>query len=385
MTRPARGVVPAAWNPGRLGDVTLSTRTLLQLLGLMGLLWAVGALPIQCGGETVVFRSDPQYLYDNVRHLSGVMRGRVTLAAGTAEGDLPLPGEDGEERLRPLSGMRVAVNARAREGRLAVRRVVEVSPTGAFEVFGLPEGTGTVIVQLGSGAEIWRAEGVLCGRDVPLDPRLDPIRLGESLHWFELRIFEETGAPARAGHLVWREARPGADPARAFEGDAAIEGGRAIFAATAPSLDVVPLVPGAATELFEGLYGDEELHLGPGVRAVFQATGALPDPERWSVRLSLRPVGLEPPLDYAPDRPGAGGLNGPEVVALEGRGAELSLARGGAYSLAWWVAPLDAREEVTYRIDGSPAALEIPSEPGLHTLRVEFPMPAFQARVNSTR
>ena len=215
----------------------LSTRTLLQLLGLMGLLWAVGALPIQCGGETVVFRSDPKYLYDNVRHLSGVMRGRVTLAA--REHDLPLPGEEGDVRLRPLSGMRVAVNAQAHGRPLAVRRVVEVSPTGTFEVFGLPEGTGTVIVQLGSGAEIWRAEGVPCGRDVPLDPRLDPIRLGESLHWFELRIFEESGAPARAGHLVWREARSGADSERAFEGDAAMTRkipGRDVFCYEARSM-----------------------------------------------------------------------------------------------------------------------------------------------------
>jgi hypothetical protein len=361
----------------------LSTRTLLQLLGLMGLLWAVGALPIQCGGATVVFRSDPKYLYDNVRHLSGVMRGRVTLAA--REHDLPLPGEEGDVRLRPLSGMRVAVNAQAHGRPLAVRRVVEVSPTGTFEVFGLPEGTGTVIVQLGSGAEIWRAEGVPCGRDVPLDPRLDPIRLGESLHWFELRIFEESGAPARAGHLVWREARSGADGERAFEGDAAIEGGRAIFAATGPCLDVVPLVPGAATELFEGLFGDEELHLGPGVRAAFNATGPLPDSEKWSVRLSLRPVGLEPAVEYPTDRPGTGVLEGPQVVVLHGREAELSLARGGEYALAWWVAPLDAREEVTFRIDGSPVSLEIPSEPGRHTIGVEFPMTAFQARVDSGR
>jgi len=363
----------------------LSPRTLLQLLCLTGLLWAVGALPVQCGGETVVFRSDPQYLYDNVRHLPGVMRGRVTLSARNEEGALRLPGEDGEASLRPLSGMRVAVSAQAHEGPVAVRRVVEVSPTGTFEVFGLPEGTGTVVVQLGSGVEIWRAEGVLCGRDAPLDPRLHPIRLGESLHWFELRVFEESGAPARAGQLIWREARAGADGERAFEGDVAIEGGRAVFAATAPCLDVVPLVPGAATELFEGLFGDEELHLGPGVSAAFEALGPLPDPVEWSVRLSLRPVALEPPVDYAADRPGAGGLEGPQVVILDRRAAEFPLARGGKYALAWWVSPLDARREVTFRIDGSPAALEIPSEPGRHTIGVEFPMTDFLERVDSSR
>jgi hypothetical protein len=72
-------------------------------------------------------------------------------------------------------------------------------------------------------------------------------------------------------------------------------------------------------------------------------------------------------------------------VVLHGREAELSLARGGEYALAWWVAPLDAREEVTFRIDGSPVSLEIPSEPGRHTIGVEFPMTAFQARVDSGR
>jgi len=365
--------------------VTLSPRMLLQLVCLTGLLWVVGALPLQCGGETVVFRSDPQYLYDNVRHLPGVMRGRVTLAAGSAEDDLGLPGEDGEAALRPLSGMRVAVNARAHEGNVAVRRVVEVSPSGTFEVFGLPEGTGTVVVQLGSGAEIWRAEGVLCGRDAPLDPRLDPIQLGGSLHWFELRIFEESGAPARAGHLVWREARAGAEGEPGFQGDAAIEGGRAVFAATAPSLDVVPLVPGAATELFEGLFGDEELHLGPGVSAAFQVEGDRPDPQRWRVRLSLRPAELEPPVDYAPHGDGSGALEGPLVVAVEGREASLALARGGSYTVAWWVTPHDAREEVTFRIDGAPVGLEIPAEPGRHPNALEFPMRAFQERVNSRR
>lgn len=358
--------------------MSLPLRTFLQLFCLTGLLWAVGALPFQCGGTKVVFRSDPQFLFNNVRHLPGAIRGRVALEAR--------PEGDGEVRVaRPLDGLRVAVKAQAHDGSLAVRRVVEVSPTGAFEVVGLPEGTGSVAVQLGSGAEVWRAEGVVFGEEAPLDPRLDPIRLGASLHWFDLRVFDDAGAPSPAGHLVWREARPAGSASSTFTGDAVIERGRAIFPATGPCLDVVPLVPGAATELFEGIFEDQELHLGPGVRAVFEPVGPMPDPAAWSVRLSLRPLELSPIVDYAEEGESIGALAGPQVVELTGREAELALARGGAYSVAWWLAPVDVRRAITIRLDGSPALVEIPGEPGRHPIKVDFPMEAFLEREASSR
>ncbi len=363
----------------------LLPRTLIQLFFLTGLLWAVGALPIQCGGTKVEFRSDPQFLFDNVRHLSGVIRGRVTFEAGL-EGDGAAEAADGAAGIvRPLDGLRVAVMAQSHDGSLAIRRVAEVSPTGTFEVIGLPAGTGSVAVQLGSGAEVWRAEGVVFGAEVPLDPRLDPIQLGASLYWFDLRVFDDAGAPAPAGHLVWREARPAGDTATAFTGDAAIEGGRAIFPATGPCLDVVPLVPGAATELFEGLFDDQELHLGPGVRAVFEPVGPMPDLTEWSVRLSLRPRDLSPAVDYSEKGESLGALAGPQVVECTGREAELALARGGAYSVAWWLAPVDVRRAITIRLDGVPAVVEIPAEPGRHRLSLDFPMEAFLEREASSR
>jgi len=365
--------------------VSLPLRTLFQLFCLTGLLWAVGALPIQCGGTTVVFRSDPQFLFDNVRHLSGLMRGRVSLDAAPAV-DGAAWGAGGEaEAPRPLDGLRVTVQAQSHDGSLAIRRVAEVSSTGTFEILGLPEGTGSVAVQLGSGAEIWRAEGVVFGEDVPIDPRLDPIQLGASLHWFDLRIFDDEGAPATAGHLVWREAGAAEDATRAFTGDAVIERGRAIFPATGPCLDVVPLVPGAATELFEGLFDDEEIHLGPGVLALFESVGPMPDPATWSVRLSLQPRELRPSVGYDTEGPSIGALAGPQVVEVKDRGAELALARGGVYAAAWWLAPVDPRRAITLRLEGSPATVEVPSEPGRHPVKLDFPMEAFLEREASSR
>lgn len=367
--------------------VVLSPRLLFQLFLLTGLLWAVGAIPVQCGGQTVVFRSDPQFLYENVHQLPGIMRGRITLAApGLGGGESPLAGPSEEpgtgEPARPLDGLRVTVMAEAQDGTIAVRKLAEVSVAGTFEVFGLPEGKATVIVQLGGGAEVWRVDDVLCGRGVPVDPRLDPIQLGALLHWFDLRFFDESGAPARAGHLVWRESLSSGDAVNAFAGDAVIEGGRAVFAATAPCLDLVPLVPGAATELFEGLYGGEEVHLGPGVSALFEATGPLPDPSEWRVRFSLRPIAPQPAIDYTEGGLEISGIGAPLVAELR-NGVELALARGGTYELAWWIMPWDAKREVTMRFEAP--NVEVPADPGRHRVVVEFPMEAFLEREAAAR
>ncbi|MDG1048906.1 MAG: hypothetical protein P8R46_01740 [Planctomycetota bacterium] len=380
----------------------LSPRLLVHLSCLAALLWVL-AQSIQRSGEAVVFRSDAQFLYDNVRHLPGVMRGRISLDAalmgeGEALGSEPLveprraSGQDrggahGEAATsqRPLDGFRVSVMAQAHGGGIAVRKVVEVDAVGAFEVFGLPEGTATVSVQLRGGAELWRAEGVACGRSVATDPRLDPIRLDASLYWFDLRLFDDAGAPSRAGHLVWRESGSGGAAGQAFTGRAVIETGRAAFAATSPCLDVVPLVPGAATELFEGLYGEEEVHLGPGVCAVFEVETAMPLPPEWRVRLSLSPVTPQPAIDYVDGGLELSDLSSPQVVEIDGRGAELSLARGGTFEIAWWVVSTDPREEVSMRLQGQPSEVEVPPGPGRHRIAVDFPVDDFLERAASGR
>ena len=346
-------------------------RIVLQLCCIAGFVLVVGSLPLQCGGERVIFRSDPQFLHDNVHHLSGIMRGRLSLE---------VPGEEAEgaAQPRPLAALRVVVLARSTDGRLAIKRTVPVQPTGTFEVIGLPEGEATVLVQLGQGAEVWRAEGVACGRTAPVDPRLDPIRLEERLHWFELRLFDAEGAPASAGALVWREARSSGDVIGAFEGDAVVEGGVARFPATAPCIDVVPLVPGAATELFEGLYGGEEVHLGPGVHATFEVDGPRPDVARWDVRLALSPEALLPSIGYPEESLSQGAPLSRRVAPLEDGRCEFDLARGGSYATSWWVVSADEGREDSLRISG--ATVEVPAEPGHHRVRVTFPMEAFQGR-----
>jgi len=48
--------------------------------------------------------------------------------------------------------------------------------------------------------------------------------------------------------------------------------------------------------------------------------------------------------------------------------------------VAWWLAPVYVRRAITIRLDGSPALVEIPGEPGRHPIKVDFPMEAFLER-----
>ena len=347
----------------------------LALLGLVGGFLALGAISLQRGSEAPVYRSDPRYLHDNVHRLSGVLRGRVSL--------VDVEARDSGETERPLSALRVAVLARSADGSLAIKRTAEVQPSGTFEVLGLPEGEATVLVQIGEGAEVWRAEGVACGRDATADPRLDPILLADHLHWFDLSLVDAEGAPAGAGRLVWRAA--GAPVSGAFEGDAAVEAGAALFPATSACIDVVPLIPGAAPELFEGIYGGEELRLGPGVRAELSLTGPSPDPADWNVRVALLPTELRPRIEYAGFEASARAGQAPIVGTLRDRRCSLAFARGGVYHLAWWVAPVGEERGGTLRLPGTPETVGVPAEPGLHQVEVRFPMEAFLERLGRDR
>ena len=69
--------------------------------------------------------------------------------------------------------------------------------------------------------------------------------------------------------------------------------------------------------------------------AVFEVETAMPLPPEWRVRLSLSPVTPQPAIDYVDGGLELSDLSSPQVVEIDGRGAELSLARGGTFEIAW--------------------------------------------------
>ncbi|MEM9380345.1 MAG: hypothetical protein AAGB93_10395 [Planctomycetota bacterium] len=344
------------------------TKIYLALVAVLAALWALQAFVL--GAGDLVYRSDAHYTLQNAHRLPAVLRGRVVLRdSGGAPVDVP------------AETLTVAVRARDAGGTLAVRRVGAVDPSGVFEVTSLPEGEATVSLQLGGGSVVWQVDGVALGTGV-LDERLDPIALEGLLFPMRLEVVDPEGERGTTGHLVWKCQGDGASDDLSFEGDAPIRDGVATFLATAPSVDVVTLVPGATCELFEGLWGDEEVHLAPGVTAVVRPTGQVPSDEDWTLRVALTPVRPEPAIEYDPD---ALLHRGALVAAVRDGAAELPLARGGSYRVSWWALPTEGHRFQTLRVAARNATIEVPGRAGRHAIDVPFPMEEFARRASARR
>lgn len=103
------------------------------------------------------------------------------------------------------------------------------------------------------------------------------------------------------------------------------------------------------------------------------------------MRLSLSPVTPQPAIDYVDGGLELSDLSSPQIVEIDGRGAELSLARGGTFEIAWWVVSTDPREGVSMRLQGQPSEVEVPPRPGRHRIAVDFPLDDFLERAASGR
>lgn len=323
--------------------------------------WIVGAYIVGAGAREFVYRSDPQFVYQNIDRMPAILRGRIVLRDRT-----------GGELAVPPSSLTVSVNARGHDS-LKIQRDANVDEHGVFEVLGLPEGEASVAVRLGGGAVVWQLDGVAVGRAGVLDGRLDPIDLGQRLFPMRVAVIGPTGEPVPRGHIVWRSTQ-GASDDRSFEGDAPISDGVSEFLTTAPMIDVVTLVPGAAIELFEGLWGGERLDLAPGVTAVIRAEGRVPPPDDWTLRVVLLPVDLAPSLEYDGDS-----LLDPSalITAYENGMATLPLARGGRYRLDWWAVPTEGHRFDTLRISAEESIVDVPAGAGRHEISVPFPTDEF--------
>ncbi|MEM1449817.1 MAG: hypothetical protein AAF957_02155 [Planctomycetota bacterium] len=344
------------------------TKIYLALVAALATLWAVQALVL--GSGDLIYRSDAHYTLQNAHRLPAILRGRVVLRDASGA-DLDVPADT----------LQVAVRARDHDGTLAVRRVGAVDPSGVFEVASLPEGEATVSLQLGGGSVVWQVDGVALGTGL-IDERLDPIALEDLLFPIRVEVVDPEGERGTSGHLVWRCQGDGTSDDLSFEGDAPIRDGVATFLATAPSVDVVTLVPGASCELFEGLWGDEEIHLAPGVTAAIRPTGQVPSDDDWTLRVALTPVRPEPAIEYDPD---SLSHHGALVAAVQGGAAELPLARGGRYRVSWWALPTEGHRFQTLRVAAPNAAIEVPAGAGRHTIDVPFPMEEFARRASARR
>lgn len=340
------------------------TKIYLALVAMIAALWAFQAHVV--GAGEIVYRGDVGYMLQNTGRLPAVLRGRVVLR------DMA-----GRPLAVPEGTLTVAVSARDLTGTIAVRRIEPIGADGLFEVNLLPEGEATVAIQLGGGSTVWQMEGVTVAAGL-FDDQLDPIDLGDLLFPIRLTIVDPDGESSASGHLVWRIPRDGASDDLSFEGDAPIRGGLATFLATAPSVDLVTLVPGASCELFEGVWDDGEVNLAPGVSVVLHPTGQVPSEGDWTLRVALSPVQPEPRIDYDADvLTDVGAL----IAPVEDGAARLALARGGTYRLEWWV----SRGFQTWRFTARESTIEIPSGAGTHDLDVPFPMEEFVRQTSSSR
>ena len=313
------------------------------------------------------YMTNPDELLGNSGRFTAVLRGRVDVR--NAEGEPVAP---------PEGALVVDVRAQDAAGTLAVRRIGTVQPDGVFEVLSLPHGFATVAVQLGGGETIWECEDIVVGGVGILDPRIDPIDLGTELFFFDLEVRGPSGAPATQGQLAWRRVdTASAGDEMAFDGLAQIDAsGRAKFFSSVAVLDAVCMVPGARTELFEELYLDSPIDLGPGISIDLIAAGELPDPRRWLLRAVLVPEDLVPKIQLKQqgfDEPSTSIFA--ELDATTGR-VLIPVARGGRYRLTWDVLRPRPQRSDTIRLSES-EVIEVPAEPGVHQVESTFPMAAF--------
>lgn len=344
------------------------------------LVLVAAAFVVWMGVSTFVVAKDPgpryitdmDYLLDNSERFTAMLRGRVDVR------DV-----DGKPISPPEGTLIVDVRARDAEGTLAVQRIGSVQPDGVFEVLSLPHGLATVSIQLGGGETIWEREDIVVGGAGTLDPRIDPIDLGDELFFFEVEVRGPSGGPATTGQLAWRKVgtqNPGDDVS--FDGLAPIGAdGVARFFCTTAVIDAVCMVPGARTELFEELYLDSSIDLGPGISVELVAAGELPDSDRWSLRAVLTPVKLAPKIELSGQglwRETLDPLGTPVYVELDAETgtASLPLARGGSYRIRWGALGARRHRFNTIKLPEG-EIIEIPSTPGAYRVESTFPIEAF--------
>lgn len=350
------------------------TKIYLALVAVLALWMGVSTL-VNARDSELVYTTDIGDLLGHSEKFTAMLRGRVNVRDA-----------DGEAISPPEGTLEVDVRARDASGTLGVRRIGTVQPDGVFEVLSLPYGRATVAVRVAGGETIWERDDIVVGGAGTLDPRIDPIDLGAGLVYFDVEVRGPSGAPATGGQLAWRKA--GATTISdelTFDGLAPIgTDGHAKFFSTSSVVDGVCMVPGARTELFEELYSDSSIELGPGITIELIGVGELPDPDSWSLRVLLTPVRLEPAVQL--NHQGFEQSDTPilaEIDSATGR-ALIPVARGGQYRIAW-NALRDSRPR--FRTIKMPLTdiIEIPGDPGLFQVKSTFPIDAFIREASKRR
>lgn len=347
--------------------MALPTRIFLAASTLLVAAWAWYAA--QAADRTVRYRQDAIHRLGHRGDRGGVLRGHVELK--------------GFEEIPPGS-LHLKVRARAAEGEFAMEESVAVETSGRFECFGLPIGAADVSVELGAGEVVWEARDVAVDSVGAVDPRLDPIDLGEQVVPIALSLLGPDDRPVEAGWVAWRRsARLTEDVA--FGSIVTVTDGRVLLLATDELVDAVALVPGAEPEVFEGVGDGSELMLGPGTTAIVTTIGPRPDPERWNVHVLLHPLELDPAFEVL----GAASseLEGTLAAVLDAQGsAEIPIMFPGRYDVRWYAE--EARRGViqSYPLDGGHAPVELAAGSGWVEIDVEFPLDEFvRARASRDR
>ncbi len=355
--------------------MSVPTKIYLLIVAITCVVWMGVSTFVDAKDPGPNYISDPRILLGHSERFTAMLRGRVDVR------DM-----DGQPIAPPEGTLVVDVRARAADGTLAVQRIGTVQPDGVFEVLSLPHGLATVSVQLGGGETIWEREDIVVGGAGILDPRIDPIDLGDELFLFDLEVRGPGGAPATEGQLAW--SKVSAANARddvSFDGLAPIgPDGRARFFSTEPVIDAVCMVPGARTELFEELYLDSSIDLGPGVVIELVATGELPDASGWSLRVVLVPEDLEPKIELS--RQGFDAPCAPIFAQVDGATGKvlIPVARGGRYGITWGAKPARRHRFDTVKLPEG-LVIEVPSDPGVHRVESTFPIDAFMRKAARRR
>lgn len=296
------------------------TRIYLVTVGLLALFWGAYSAYGPSPAAELDYRFDPAYLIHHSAELRGYMSGRVDVGPNVEI---------------PKEGLFVDVRAADAGGGVAVRRLAPVSKDGTFEVSGIPKGRAHVTVELGSSEVIWEATDIVVGDVGVVDGRIDPIDLRGAVFSFELTFAGPEGELVDEGQFLWRPLAGASDDVL-FGTPTAIRAGAARFLATSEMIDVIPIVPGASVEFFEGVRAGQTIHLGPGTTTRIQVTGELPGLADWRVFAMLVPVQLTPELPM-----GKQGRSATEAVMFAEVKAErlavIPVSRAGRYRLHWRV------------------------------------------------
>ncbi len=358
------------------------TKIYLVLVTLLLAMWMAMSTLVSAGrsgwgpGGPSGWDGDLDERMRNSHLYTAVLRGRVQLrdAAGHS---LPVP----------EGTLVLDVRPRSSDGTESMPRIAEIQRDGLFEVNALPHGSATLSVLLGGGESVWRLEDIVVGAEGVLDPRIDPIDLGDRLFPITLHVAGPSGEPVPSGRLAWRPSVGHSDD-QTFAGIAPIIDGQATFLTTSALVDAVCLVPGARAELFEGLFGEDTLDLGPGTTVEVVPLGSLPDPAQWSVRAVLVPEELRPRIEV--DSRGYGVGEDSLFAELDRASgvASIPVPRAGNYRLRWWVVDRERqRFQSSLKLDGSDedAQIEVPLDVGAHTFERRFPIEAFVRRTPARR